>query len=307
MQTVTAQAPANIALIKYWGKRDEALMLPTKSSLSITLPGLTTTTTVSKSSTQEDTISIDNKKLSGKDKQKIVSFLNIFRSTYNIHDHFLIDSKNSFPTAAGLASSASGFAALAKGLNTLYNLELSPEELSQLARRGSGSACRSIYKGFALWEDYEARQLFTPDHWPELRVIAVIVNNQEKKVSSRVAMQQTIKTSPLYSQWVTRSEQRIPQIINAIKNKDLHMMGSLAEQDCIEMHACIQTTKPAIDYWIPETRVLMQQVQKLRHQKIPCYFTIDAGPNVKIITLDQHVNQITQVALGEFFCYTLAL
>lgn len=307
MKQTASQAHANIALIKYWGKRDETLFLPTKSSLSITLPNLTTTTNISKSTSLTDQITIDNKIISGKEKQKIVNFLDIFRELYGEQDYFSIDSKNSFPTAAGLASSASGFAALTKGLNQLYELGLSPEKLSRLARRGSGSACRSIYDGFVLWKDECATQLFTPAHWPELRVIACVVNKKKKKISSRIAMQQTVKTSPEYFSWVERSEKRIPLIIDAIKKKDFHAMGKLAELDCLEMHECIQTTQPPINYWQPETKAIMERVHVLRAQEIPCYFTIDAGPNVKILTLDQHVNHITQVALGSFFCYTLAL
>jgi len=297
----TATAHANIALIKYWGKRDEHLMLPTKSSLSLWLPQLTTTTKATFSSNQADTIVLNGKRLTQQQAQPITSFLATFRKIYTINKHFLIETENSFPTAAGLASSASGFAALTQALTKLCNLNLSTQEQSLLARRGSGSACRSLFNGFVLWNkgtladgsDSYAQQLFPPEHWPELKVIVTIVNKDKKKISSRTAMQQTVATSPDYKAWVERSEQRIPLMINAIKQRNITTLGQLAEQDCLEMHHCIQTTTPAMNYWQPKTMTIMKKVQTLRESGIPCYFTIDAGPNVKIITLEKYCRTVS--------------
>lgn len=293
---------ANIALIKYWGKRDEEGFLPTKSSISISMPELKTTTSINVSKQDNDIITLNETLLTLKKSKNIIDFLNFFRKKYNIDAHYIIKSQNSFPTAAGLASSSSGFAALAKELNKLHNLQLSPRELSILARHGSGSACRSIQNGFVIWHkgeradgtDSYAEQLFDEKHWPELKIIVVIVDEKEKKVSSRVGMQQTVDTSPFYREWIIRSEKRIQPMIDAIREKNVVALGELAEQDCLEMHHCMQTTTPTLNYLQPKTKNIMQRVKALRESGIPCYFTIDAGPNVKIITLAEYAGKIMQ-------------
>jgi diphosphomevalonate decarboxylase len=289
-----AKSHPNIALIKYWGKRNEKLILPTKSSISISLEDFVTATHVTKNTSSCDLIWINGKEIAGTARKKVINFLNVFRKLYNVKDHFIVDSKNSFPTAAGLASSASGFAALTKALNELYDLKLSKKELSILARRGSGSACRSIYDGFVIWHrgkkpdgsDSYAEQLFPQNHWPELKIVPIILSGKKKKICSRTAMQQTVKISPLYHEWVARSEARIKPMIDAIKNKDFHALGELAERDALEMHKCMRSAQ--IDYFLPETHQIIGKVQQLRKDGIPCYVTIDAGPNVKIITLDDY-------------------
>jgi len=300
MNKITVQANANIALIKYWGKRDQNLFLPTKSSLSVTLSGLTTITSIEFNSKNYDEIVINNHPVPKKSKEKIVKFLNLFRKSYNIKNYFKINTKNEFPTAAGLASSASGFVALSYALNKICNLNLTKKELSILTRRASGSAARSVFGGFAIWHkgqkidgsDSYAEQLFPQDYWPDFCVLVAVVNDQEKKVSSRDAMQITVKTSPFYDEWVQSSEQKIPEMIKAIKERDLKTVGLLAESDCLDMHKTMQTSIPAINYWQPETIDIMNVVKKLRDNGIDCYFTIDAGPNVKILCLRKDLEDI---------------
>jgi len=306
---ISSKANANIALIKYWGKRDENAFLPTKSSLGVTLDKLETVTTVEnyagipplrggipdKSGGELDRIVIDNKVLSYDEASSVRRLIDIFRIKGDPRKAgvaLFIDSKNSFPTAAGLASSASGFAALAKSLNKFYNLNLSKKELSALARQGSGSACRSIHDGFVIWHDTYAKQLFAPSHWPGFRVIVAVLDESRKKISSRLAMKRTVDTSPLYKGWVKNSQARIEPMIEAIRNHNLEKVGKLAEQDCLEMHECIRTSKPTIDYFSPKTKVVIEQVKKIRASGVPCYFTIDAGPNVKIITTKEHTDKI---------------
>lgn len=307
MKTVTTKANANIALIKYWGKQDERLFLPTKSSLSFTLPKLITTTTVSISSSDRDEVLINQKKNPAAEKN-IIRFLDIFRKLHNIKDHFVVNSTNSFPTAAGLASSASGFAALARGLNELCKLNLSNKELSILARRGSGSACRSIHSGFVLWQkgkeacgsDSYAEKIFDSSHWPEFRILVAIVDKKAKKIKSRLGMQQT-QLDDCYKEWIQKSEIRINEMITAIGQRDIDKVGKLAEEDCLEMHDCIKHADPPIDYWQEGTREIVQKIKKLRERGIPCYFTIDAGPNVKIITLEKYVETIKKELCVEIF------
>lgn len=313
-QGKTAQAHANIALIKYWGKRDEKLFLPTKSSLSISLPQLITTTHITQNTNHPSNVFILNgKELGGKEHEKLQKFVDLFRAHYVPPSglnptagcpkkHLLVHSENSFPTAAGLASSASGFAALAKSLNNFYGLNLPPRELSVLARQGSGSASRSIQEGFVIWHkgakpdgtDSFAEQLYPPTHWPELCVLVCMIDTNKKKISSRTAMQQTVNTSPLYHEWVTRSEKRIEPMIEAIKTRNFCSLGELAEADALEMHACMRTTTPSINYFLPETHKAITLAQQLRARGTPCYVTIDAGPNVKIITLKSHVSEIVE-------------
>jgi diphosphomevalonate decarboxylase len=298
MKEVLASAYANIALIKYWGKRDEFLMLPTKSSLSVSLDALKTTTEITFS--DSDQIVINNQAAQGESQLKILRFLHVFRKKFNINKFFQINSVNSFPTAAGLASSASGIAALTRGLNELCSLNLSSKELSILARRGSGSAARSVFGGFVLWHkgslldgtDSFAEQIFTAQHWPEFRLIIAIVQQSKKYISSTQAMQTTVKTCKIYNDWVKNSERRIKPMIDAIANKDLQTVGELAQIDCLDMHETMRMSSPSINYWTDKTMKIIDLVNNLRRSGIQCYFTIDAGPNVKILTLEKHQEQI---------------
>jgi diphosphomevalonate decarboxylase len=303
MRIVTAHAHPNIALIKYWGKRDEQLMLPAKSSLSVSLSPLKTDTSIHISNNDKDIIEISWQWSDGAQSsiQPILDYLNFFRKKYAINTFFTVKTHNDFPTQAGLASSASGFAALALGLNALCNLNLSKKELSILARHGSGSACRSIHGGLVLWNkgtnpdgsDSYAQQIFGPTHWPEFRVIIAIVNTGKKPITSRAGMQQTVQTSPFYNQWLIESELRIEKIIHAIKNKDIALVGSLIEADWHGMLKSMLTTNPTIDYRIQATHDVINTVIALReHENIKAYFTTDAGPNVKIICLEQDTKTV---------------
>lgn len=298
MKKIITSANSNIALIKYWGKRDENLFLPTKSSLSVCLSNLSTTTSIEFSDSDQLII---NGKISNLDKSnKILKFLNFFREKYNVKKSFKIITKNNFPTAAGLASSASGFAALAKALNNICALSLSEKDLSILARMGSGSASRSIFKGFVLWnkgikvdgQDSYAEQIFDNNYWPDLRILVAVVDSSKKKISSRDAMKISVETSPLYKDWIDRSEKNIFKMIEAIKNKDFQMVGTIAENDCLEMHETIRTSEPKMEYFQDITLKIINCVRDLRRNNISCYFTIDAGPNVKILCLNNDCEKI---------------
>lgn len=298
MSSTTAKACANIALIKYWGKRNEELMLPTKSSLSVSLESLKTSTKVSFN--YEDRLSINGCNIQGDAFTKFITFLNKFRKKFEIDKHFAVESFNNFPTAAGLASSSSSFAALAQALNNLCAVNLDTKGLSILARLGSGSASRSVYGGFVVWHkgllhdgsDCFAQQLFTKDHWPEFRIIVVILQSAQKKISSSSGMQISVATSKFYNDWVAHSELRLNDMIEAIKQKNLANVGALAELDCLEMHQAMQDSTPAINYFNDKTVAVMDMIKKLRISGVQCYFTIDAGPNVKIITDTSNQNSV---------------
>lgn len=303
MNKVRVQANANIALIKYWGKRDEALFLPTKSSISVTLSGLQTITSIEKIDSNRDEVFIDQKLADQKNFANIVRFLDLFRKQYSIKSFFKIDTENKFPTAAGLASSASGFAALAYGLNKICNVNLDLKELSILARQGSGSACRSLHGGFVIWHkgrkddgsDSYAQQFFDQNFWPEFCVLVVVVCSQEKKTSSRFAMQNSVKTSLFYSEWIKESEFRIPKLIKALEQKDFDLVGQLTQDDCLGMHKTIQTSVPPINYFQDATLKIIEIVKKLRSNGLSCYFTIDAGPNVKVLCLRKDLEKIQNI------------
>jgi diphosphomevalonate decarboxylase len=300
MNQVKIQANANIALIKYWGKRDENLFLPTKSSLSVTLSELKTFTNLEKIDSNQDEIFIDKKAADQKTFTNIVRFLDLFRKIYDVKNFFKIETENKFPTAAGLASSASGFAALAYGLNKICLLNLNFKEVSILARQGSGSACRSLHGGFVIWHkgnfsdglDSCAQQLFDHNYWPEFCILVVIVCAKEKQVGSRNAMQNSVKTSLFYQEWVQESESRIPRLIKALEQKNFDELGQLAQEDCLGMHKTIQTSIPPISYFQDATLQIMDTVNNLREQGLSCYFTIDAGPNVKVLCLKKNLESI---------------
>jgi len=296
MKTVTAHTHANVSLIKYWGKRDEALLLPTKSSISFALDALKTKTSVRFSHDNQDRITFNHVTPHAAGIKKITDFLDIFRTLFNINKHFIITTANSFPTAAGLASSSSGFAALAMALNKLCNLNLSHQELSVLARRGSGSACRSVYGGFMIWHqgqkpdgsDCFAEKIFDELHWPELRVLIVVINDHMKKVSSRDGARITTATSPSYQQWLKSSAQRIPHSLTALQEKNFTSIARLAQDDWNDMQRSMLDSTPQLDYWTARSHAVMKSVETLNDQGISCFFTTEAGPNVKIITFEKH-------------------
>jgi diphosphomevalonate decarboxylase len=297
---------ANLALIKYWGKRDTTLILPTKNSLGITLEALKTTTSLELNASQTDLITLDDTAVLTKNNP-IQSFLDTTRALLGINNRFSITSKNNFPTASGLASSASGFAALALGLNRLCNLQLSMQEISILARLGSGSAARSVHGGFVLWSrgeqsdgrDSFATQIFDATWWPELRVVIAVTTIAAKKTSSRDGMQRSMTSSPHYAAWIAQSENRITAITRAIQQRNIALVGQLAQEDWYGMRDVMLSSQPTLDYWSDTSLAVIKKIAELRqHSGIPAYITTDAGPHVKIICLANDVPTIKQTLIG---------
>lgn len=287
----TVKAHTNIALIKYWGKRDEALFLPTNNSLSITLDKFYTLTTVAfDPSLHADQFYLNGELASQKEAKKVSAFLDRVRARANKSVYARIDSENHVPTAAGFASSASGYAALAGASAKAMDLNLSERELSQLARQGSGSASRSIFGGFVEWQmgskadgsDCYAYPILDKDAW-DLRVLSVVVTTTEKKILSREGMKRTVETSPFFSGWLEAAANDLKAIKEAIAVKDFTKLGQVVEANALKMHATTLGANPPFMYWQSATIEVMQQIQLLREQGIEAYFTIDAGPNVKVI------------------------
>ncbi|MFD2210331.1 diphosphomevalonate decarboxylase [Virgibacillus halophilus] len=299
----TAKAHTNIALIKYWGKRDDTLILPTNNSLSLTLDGFYTTTTVSfRQELKQDVFYLNDEAVTGAAFDRVTVFLDLVRSMAEKPDLFAeIKSTNEVPTAAGFASSASGFAALAAAAARAIGLDLSKSELSQLTRQGSGSACRSIYGGFAEWEQGEnkdgsdsyAVQVAPQNHW-DIRVAAVVLSDKTKRISSREGMKRTVDTSPFFDGWIGSIPSDLKRIKEGIAARDFTVVGEIAEANCLRMHATTLGAAPPFMYWLDGTVTVMQAVQAMRSEGIPAYFTIDAGPNVKVLYLPENEDVVLQ-------------
>ncbi len=281
-------APVNIALSKYWGKRDEVLNLPMNGSVSISLPGLGTETTIYIAQVTQDSVRLNGELLepSNPFAKRLSHFLTHFRADNTFFD---VVTTNTVPTAAGLASSASGYAALVLALDDLFDWQLTPQQLSLLARLGSGSASRSLFPGFAIWHkgqhanglDSFAEVIET--QWPGLCIGLVKVDTRQKPISSTLGMQNTVHNCELYQAWPKQAEKDMAKILQAIQQQDFNLLGQTAEHNALSMHATMMATWPPIVYWQPESVAAMQTVWQLREQGIAVYFTMDAGPNLKLL------------------------
>ncbi len=292
----TAIAPANIAFIKYWGKADDALRLPLNSSVSMNLSACTTTTTVEFSTdlSRDDVMFSEAlttitrpRKNCQPEEIRVSGHLDRIRKLAGSTLFAKVVTKSSFPKGAGIASSASGFAALTVAGAAALGLTLSEKELSILARLGSGSACRSIPDGFVEWvkgkdsQNSYARSLHPADYW-DLRDIILVVETGQKKTSSTEGMDKA-RTSPFFARRLRDIPDRIKKVKHALSQKDIERLGAVMEEDCISMHAVAMTQKPPVFYLNGTTMDIIKSVYQWRVQGLPVYFTIDAGPNVHLI------------------------
>lgn len=289
----TVRAHTNIALVKYWGKKDAKLKIPSNSSVSLTLDAFYTETSVTYDPNLiSDEFYLDGLKVDDKVAKRVYQYMDVLRTLVTIPSYARIESYNHVPKEAGLASSASAFAALAKAA-TLH-LDLDDVTLSKLARLGSGSASRSIYGNFVRWERGENHDssFATPideANWPEFRMIVCLINEGIKPFSSSDAMNVTSNNSPYFESWTQSSEEDSITILDHIKNKDIWKLGELAQTNALRMHASLL----AVNMWYfePKTLEIMNTVRSLQ-KDIPVFFTMDAGPNVKLITLDEHCEEV---------------
>lgn len=294
-----ARAYTNIALIKYWGKKDEELILPMNSSLSLTLDAFyTETSVIFDEKLTQDIFYLDGIKQNAKQTAKVAKFLSLVRQQQNISLFAKVESKNFVPTAAGLASSASGLAALAGACSEALQLNLSPRDLSRLARRGSGSACRSIFGGFAEWQKGDSDQTsfgkeIDSDGWEnDLAMLFVLVDDGVKDISSRDGMRRTVETSSFYPGWLKTTEEDLITAKKAIAEKNFTQLGEVTEANGLRMHGTTLAAVPPFTYWSPESIKVMQVVRQMRQQGLPCYFTMDAGPNVKILVEKKNLSAL---------------
>lgn len=288
MRAATARACANIALVKYWGKRPGGENLPATGSLSLTLDGLQTETTVQfDSALAEDRFTLNGRPF---DVSKITEFLDIIRSLADMTTRAAVTTRNEFPTASGLASSASGFSALAVAATAAAGADLDPAALSRIARRGSGSAARSIFGGFVRMHagasDAEAYAvpIASPLTDAVRMVIAVVGGGAAKAHGSRSAMNHVAQTSPLYPNWLDLVPSDLAAAEAALASGDLAALGEIAEGNALAMHATALAARPAIHYWLPATVSVLAAVRSLRERGRAAWATMDAGPHVKVLT-----------------------
>lgn len=289
---VLALAHPNIALVKYWGKRDVDLNLPAVGSLSITLDRLWAKTRVAfDPDLGQDRIWLNGRQETAANR-RIGAFLDIVRRQAGVDWAAWVESRNNFPTAAGLASSAAGFAALALAASTASGLNLEADALSALARRGSGSAARSIFGGFVEWahgerpdgSDSLARPLLGPGQWP-LRVLVAITSTLVKAVGSTEGMSRSVATSPCQAAWISHQEADLAVARAAIEARDFEALAEVSEHSCLKMHALAMSARPGLLYWNGATLEAMHAIRRLRADGVPVFFTVDAGPQLKAVCL----------------------
>ncbi len=298
----TAFAPANIALCKYWGKRDLELNLPTTSSLSISLGSFGAKTTLYlQEGASHDVVFVNGKEVKAESTfvQNLVAFLDLFRPSP--FSFFQIETEVNIPIGAGLASSACGFAAVVGALNQLYGWQLSMSNLSILARLGSGSAARSFWHGFVEWNcgveknGMDSFGVSLCEKWPNLRIGLLIFNAAQKPISSRIAMQNTVLTSPFYKLWPEKQACDLNRLREAIQSQNFIVLGETAESNALAMHALMLTANPAFFYSEPQTIAAQHKIWHHRRLGLPLFFTQDAGPNLKLLFLEQDSEAIEEI------------
>jgi diphosphomevalonate decarboxylase len=299
----TAVAHPNIALVKYWGKADVAQNLPAVGSLSITLDGLASTTTVR----FDEALTEDRFLFAGGEApamaRRVAACLEELRRATGTGLHAAVESDNDFPTAAGLASSASGFAALVTAADAALGAGLPRSELAELARRASGSAARSLFGGFVelslvdSGRRTETRQILAPEAWP-LAVVVAVTDPGPKTVGSTEGMLLTERTSPYYVEWVQSSPDDLAEARAAVARRDFEALAEVSESSCLKMHAVMLSARPGLVYWNGATVECLHRVRTLRADGVPVFFTIDAGPQLKAVCLPEAVEKVATALAG---------
>ncbi len=296
----TARACANIALAKYWGKSDLALNLPAVPSISMTLDRLVTETTVRfDPKLDRDAVLLDGRDASEKERGRVVELLDRVRDQARLTARARVTSENRSPTAAGLASSASGFAALAAAASAAAGLDARPAEVSRLARRASASAARSVFGGFVELPAgrpgdarLAARPLFDASHWDVALVVALAAEGP-KEVGSTEGMERSRRTSPYYAAWLEAAPKLARRVRQGLRERDIAKVGRAMEQSTLAFHACAIASDPGVVYWRPPTLALLREVRRLRDAAgVEVWATMDAGPHVKALCLAKDARRV---------------
>jgi diphosphomevalonate decarboxylase len=282
----SAMAHPNVALIKYWGKRESQANLPAVGSLSVTLGALRTETTVIFDAELTTDLLVLNGTEQPTEQSRLTACMDALRSLAGLGLYARVESENDFPTGAGLASSASGYAALVTAAAAALGIDADDPRLFEIARIGSGSAPRSLIGGMAVLRNAgdgtRCEQVIAPQDWA-LSVIAAVTTEAPKTTTSRDGMEQSRLTSPYYDAWLTTHEADLDLAIEYVRDRNFMALADLSEHNCLKMHSVMMTTRPPLFYWSPATLGVMRRIMELRDAGMPVFFTVDAGPQVKAV------------------------
>ncbi len=295
----TACARANVALVKYWGKRPGPLNLPAVGSLSLTLAGLEATASVGPRAAGAPAFMSAGQAVEGTAARRMEAFLERLREFAPGAPPLAVEVGIGFPVGAGLASSAAIFCATAAAGLSALGLSRDRRELSRLARQGSGSAARSVFGGLVEWhrgrrpdgEDSFAEPLAGGDNWPLAMAVAVIEHGP-KAIPSRDAMEHVAQTSPFFEAWIAGQDADLAAARQAVGAHDLTALGTIAEQNCLRMHATCFAARPPVMYWRPGSLAVIDEIRRLRAEGVAAWFTMDAGPQVKALCLENDLEVI---------------
>jgi phosphomevalonate decarboxylase len=279
-------------LIKYHGLRDERLRIPFHDSISVATSPTASHTTIEFGRFRKDTASVDGKQLTGRELERVADVVREVRRRSRVRDKFKMVSKNNFPSNVGLGASASGFAALALAASDAVGLDLTLEQVSVIARRGAGSATRSVTGGFSRWnagfEDEEsyAYQLASEEFQMGI-VVALIPAFKYTENAHRAVL-----TSPFFHSRLAFVHEALAEMENAIKKRDIRRIGMLAERDSLILHGITMTSVDEMMLWRPDTVKVILEVRKMREEGLPAYFSIDTGATVYVNTEPKNVKKV---------------
>ncbi|HFH6736753.1 TPA: diphosphomevalonate decarboxylase [Streptococcus agalactiae] len=293
-KSISVKSYANIAIIKYWGKADAEKMIPATSSISLTLENMYTETrlTALGKDAKKDEFYISGVLQNDHEHDKMSAILDRFRQ--NKSGFVKIETTNNMPTAAGLSSSSSGLSAFVKACNDFFGTNLSQSQLAQEAKFASGSSSRSFFGPVAAW-DKDSGDIYKVHTNLDLAMIMLVLNDKRKPISSREGMKICTETSTTFNEWVRQSEQDYQDMLVYLKNNDFQKVGQLTERNALAMHSTTKTATPAFSYLTEETYKAMDVVKKLREKGHECYYTMDAGPNVKVLCLRQDLEALAAI------------
>ena len=311
---VKVKSYANIAIVKYWGKKDAKKMIPATSSISLTLNDMFTETEMEFISDEDIKISVEKEMKNGdyKDKfsdmtdlfylngelqdsvhtEKISKVVDLFRK--NRSQKVKISTTNNMPTAAGLSSSSSGLSAVIKACNELFGKNYTQSELAQISKFGSGSSSRSFFGPIAAW-DKDTGEIYEVRTDLKLAMIVLVLNENKKEISSRNGMELCAKTSTYFDEWVKQSEIDFVNMKKYLAENNFEKVGILTEENALRMHKTTETANPPFTYFNEKTYEAMDFVKNLRNNGEKCYFTMDAGPNVKVLCLEEDLEKLAGI------------
>ena len=292
---------ANIAIIKYWGKKDPIKMIPATSSISLTLENLFTETEISfitreeaieKTGQASDLLYINGELQNEEQIKKITKVVNLFRDDRN--QLVKIDTTNNMPTEAGLSSSSSGLSAAIKACNRLFDKNLSRGELAQISKFASGSSSRSFFGPIGMW-DKDTGEVSEVKTDLKLAMIVLVLNEEKKIISSRKGMALCMETSTSFDEWIRQSEIDFENMKKYLSEGDFSKVGELTEENALRMHETTKNANPPFTYLTEKSFEAMEYVKELRKQGERCYFTMDAGPNVKVLCLEEDFERLKDI------------